>query len=378
MITFLYFCCIEIALIYLLNVPKEFCKKYLIVCLLSNCLINAIASTLLLQDVLFLEVICFFLFYFLDRNITEILFYLSFSLVIKDIVLLLPFYEAISFIAFMIIIALMMYIKHFYPIDNQNMYWGLLMLISISTLCVYHILYYDFLDVLGVNRNLIILATLVLTIIFSYYLFFRYTKLYHEQQLLNQAVNYFKNDQQNYAFIEKKNNELNKLKHDLKYEYLQMKEYVKRKEFETVNQMIDQKVASLNQEEMIITSGNKLFDSFVNMKLEQLKLEHITPTMIVSIQDISFIDDEHLNIIISYLFDIAMNCIQNNELEIKAIQDECVFEIAIFISQGIENIDRVKYDTLKLILKRYQGSIKIIHENQNINISLLIPVRVTK
>lgn len=374
MITFLYFCCIEIALIYLLNVSKEFFKKYLIVCLLSNSLINAIASTLLLQDVLFLEVICFFLFYFLDRNITEILFYLSFSLVIKDIVLLLPFYEAISFIAFMIIVALMMYIKHFYPIDNQNMYWGLLMLISISTLCVYHILYYDFLDVLGVNRNLIILATLVLTIIFSYYLFFRYTKLYHEQQLLNQAVNYFKNDQQNYAFIEKKNNELNKLKHDLKYEYLQMKEYVKRKEFETVNQMIDQKVASLNQEEMIITSGNKLFDSFVNMKLEQLKLEHITPTMIVSIQDISFIDDEHLNIIISYLFDIAMNCIQNNELEIKAIQDECVFEIAIFISQGIENIDRMKYDTLKLILKRYQGSIKIIHENQNINISLLIPV----
>ena len=374
MITFLYFCCIEIALIYLLNVSKEFFKKYLIVCLLSNCLINAIASTLLLQDVLFLEVICIFLFYFLDRNITEILFYLSFSLVIKDIVLLLPFYEAISFIAFMIIVALMMYIKHFYPIDNQNMYWGLLMLISISTLCVYHILYYDFLDVLGVNRNLIILATLVLTIIFSYYLFFRYTKLYHEQQLLNQAVNYFKNDQQNYAFIEKKNNELNKLKHDLKYEYLQMKEYVKRKEFETVNQMIDQKVASLDQEEMIITSGNKLFDAFVNMKLEQLKLEHITPTMIVSIQDISFIDDEHLNIIISYLFDIAMNCIQNNELEIKAIQDECAFEITMFINQGIENIDRVKYDTLKLILKRYQGSMKIIHENQNINISLLIPV----
>ena len=147
-----------------------------------------------------------------------------------------------------------------------------------------------------------------------------------------------------------------------------------RKEFETVNQMIDQKVASLDQEEMIITSGNKLFDAFVNMKLEQLKLEHITPTMIISIQDISFINDEHLNIIISYLFDIAMNCIQNNELEIKAIQDECVFEIAIFISQGIENIDRMKYDTLKLILKKYQGSIKIIHENQNINISLLIPV----
>ena len=142
----------------------------------------------------------------------------------------------------------------------------------------------------------------------------------------------------------------------------------------TINQIVDQKIAVLNQEEMIIISGNKLFDSFMNMKLEQLKLEHITPTIIVSIQDISFIDDEHLNIIISYLFDIAMNCIQNNELEIKAIQDECVFEIAIFISQGIENIDRVKYDTLKLILKRYQGSIKIIHENQNINISLLIPV----
>ena len=69
-----------------------------------------------------------------------------------------------------------------------------------------------------------------------------------------------------------------------------------------------------------------------------------------------------------------MSCIQNNELEIKAIQDECAFEITMFINQGIENIDRVKYDTLKLILKRYHGSMKIIHENQNINISLLIPV----
>lgn len=374
MTSFLYFCFIEIVLIYLLNIPKDFFKKYLIVCLVSNCFIKIFALTLLLQDILFLEVICFFLFYFLEKNISEILFYLSFLLVVKDIIMLFPFYEALSFIIYIVVIALMMYIKHLYPIDSQNMYWGLLMVISISTLCVYHILYYDFLDILGVNRNLIILATLVITIVFSYYLFFRYTRLYQEQQLLNQAVNYFKNDQQNYSFIEKKNNELNKLKHDLKYDYLQMKEYVKRKEFETVNQMISQKIEALDQEETIITSGNKLFDSFVNMKLEQLKIENVTPTMIISIQDISFIKDEHLNIIINYLFDIAMKCIQNKELEVKVLQDECVFEMTMFINQGIKNIDHVKYDTLKLILKKYQGSITISQENQNITISLLIPV----
>ena len=58
-------------------------------------------------------------------------------------------------------------------------------------------------------------------------MFFKYTKLNHEQQLLNQAIAYFKNDQQNYAYLEKKNNELYKLKHDLKYDYLQMKQAIK-------------------------------------------------------------------------------------------------------------------------------------------------------
>ena len=49
-------------------------------------------------------------------------------------------------------------------------------------------------------------------------------------------------------------------------------------------------------------------------------------------------------------------------------------KLQYLLVREFENIDRMKYDTLKLILKKYQGSIKIIHENQNINISLLIPV----
>lgn len=157
------------------------------------------------------------------------------------------------------------------------------MAISLSTLCIYLILYNDFLNILGINCNLIILITLLITIIISYYLFLRYTKLNHEQQLLNQAIDHFKNDQQNYAFIEKKNNELYKLRHDLKYDYLQMKEYVKRKEFENVNEMIDKRIESLNDHNMLIISGNKLFDSFINMKLEQLKLNNIKPAIIVSV-----------------------------------------------------------------------------------------------
>ena len=38
------------------------------------------------------------------------------------------------------------------------------MMISLSTLCIYHILYYDFLEILGVNRHLIILTTLVIRV----------------------------------------------------------------------------------------------------------------------------------------------------------------------------------------------------------------------
>ena len=222
---------------------------------------------------------------------------------------------------------------------------------------------------------MIILTTLVITMMISYYMFFKYTKLNHEQQLLNQAITYFKNDQQNYAYLEKKNNELYKLKHDLKYDYLQMKQAIKEKEFETINQIVDQKIALLDQEDMLITSGNKLLDSFINMKLEQLQLKKIIPMMIISIQDISFIQDDHLNIIINYLFDLAALCVNHQELQVKIIQDTCVFEITMTMHLGIENIDSVKYDTLKLLLKKYQGSIKIIHENQNLILSLLIPMQ---
>ena len=295
--TFLYLSCIEIALIYLLNIPKELFKRYIGMSLFVNGVVMMISSSLLLQDILFLESLCFFLFYSLKRRITEILFYLSFLLVVKD------------------------------------------------------------------------------TMMISYYMFFKYTKLNHEQQLLNQAITYFKNDQQNYAYLEKKNNELYKLKHDLKYDYLQMKQAIKEKEFETINQIVDQKIALLDQEDMLITSGNKLLDSFINMKLEQLQLKKIIPMMIISIQDISFIQDDHLNIIINYLFDLAALCVNHQELQVKIIQDTCVFEITMTMHLGIENIDPVKYDTLKLLLKKYQGSIKIIHENQNLILSLLIPMQ---
>ena len=383
--TFLYLSCIEIALIYLLNIPKELFKRYIGMSLFVNGVVMMISSSLLLQDILFLESLCFFLFYSLKRRITEILFYLSFLLVVKDIIIIFPFYTLISFIIYMTVMALLVYIKQRYPIDNQNIYWSLLMMISLSTLCIYQfqnqtyskksVLYYDFLEILGVNRHLIILTTLVITMMISYYMFFKYTKLNHEQQLLNQAITYFKNDQQNYAYLEKKNNELYKLKHDLKYDYLQMKQAIKEKEFETINQIVDQKIALLDQEDMLITSGNKLLDSFINMKLEQLQLKKIIPTMIISIQDISFIQDDHLNIIINYLFDLAALCVNHQELQVKIIQDTCVFEITMTMHLGIENIDPVKYDTLKLLLKKYQGSIKIIHENQNLIISLLIPMQ---
>ena len=88
--TFLYLSCIEIALIYLLNIPKELFKRYISMSLFVNGVVMMISSSLLLQDILFLESLCFFLFYSLKRRITEILFYLSFLLVVKDIIIIFP------------------------------------------------------------------------------------------------------------------------------------------------------------------------------------------------------------------------------------------------------------------------------------------------
>ena len=338
MMSFLYFCCIEALLTYLLRTNKT---AIFITSLLINCLLSVFTSHPLLQDLLLIESLCFLFYYYSDRLLSEIIFYLSFLTVIKNLVVLIPISPIVSLIIYILIISTFAIIQKLYPIDNKNLYWGLLMAISLSTLCIYHILYNDFLNILGINCNLIILITLLITIIISYYLFLRYTKLNHEQQLLNQAIDHFKNDQQNYAFIEKKNNELYKLRHDLKYDYLQMKEYV--------NEMIDKRIKSLNDHNMLIISGNKLFDSFINMKLEQLKLNNIKPAIIVSIQDISFIEDEHLNILINYLFDIAIDCMENNELEVKITEDQCAFEITLYMNDAKERINQMKYDTVTVL-----------------------------
>ena len=52
--TFLYLSCIEIALIYLLNIPKELFKRYIGMSLFVNGVVMMISSSLLLQDILFL------------------------------------------------------------------------------------------------------------------------------------------------------------------------------------------------------------------------------------------------------------------------------------------------------------------------------------
>lgn len=57
--TFLYLSCIEIALIYLLNIPKELFKRYIGMSLFVNGVVMIISSSLLLQDILFLESLCF-------------------------------------------------------------------------------------------------------------------------------------------------------------------------------------------------------------------------------------------------------------------------------------------------------------------------------
>lgn len=201
MMSFLYFCCIEALLTYLLRTNKT---AIFIASLLINCLLSVFTSHPLLQDLLLIESLCFLFYYYSDRLLSEIIFYLSFLTVIKNLVVLMPISPIVSLIIYILIISAFAIIQKLYPIDNKNLYWGLLMAISLSTLCIYHILYNDFLNVLGINCNLIILITLLITIIISYYLFLRYTKLNHEQQLLNQAIDHFKNDQQNYAFIEKK------------------------------------------------------------------------------------------------------------------------------------------------------------------------------
>lgn len=73
--SFLYFCCIEALLTYLLRTNKT---AIIIASLLINCLLSVFTSHPLLQDLLLIESLCFLFYYYSDRLLSEIIFYLSF------------------------------------------------------------------------------------------------------------------------------------------------------------------------------------------------------------------------------------------------------------------------------------------------------------
>lgn len=376
-IDLLYYIIILLAMYYCMDISKNDFIKIMIISLCVCLFIMEIDIQSIIKDIILLEAISFMFYYYLDKNITEVLFYSSFLLLLKNVVTIISFEKIICIIIFVVIIFIMMYIKKMFPIQDHNMYWGLLAAISLSTFVIYHILYNDFLDVLGVNRNIIILLTLFMTICISYYLFLRYTLLNHEQKLIEQAIEHFKNDKQQYTYIEKKNKELYQLRHDLKYDYLQIKQYIKNQQFENIDYIIDNKLDYLNKDYNIITSGNKLLDSFINMKLDLAKQQHIQTTIVISIHDLSFINDNHLNIFISYIFDLAMqSCTAIDKMmNIKIIQDISAFEIIIDIPNGRNHhLDKTKIETLHILLKKYDGCLLLESLDNEFHISLLIPV----
>ena len=118
--SFLYFCCIEALLTYLLRTNKT---AIIIASLLINCLLSVFTSHPLLQDLLLIESLCFLFYYYSDRLLSEIIFYLSFLTVIKNLVVLIPISPIVSLIIYILIISTFAIIQKLYPIDNKNLYW---------------------------------------------------------------------------------------------------------------------------------------------------------------------------------------------------------------------------------------------------------------
>ncbi|MFR5481221.1 hypothetical protein [Catenibacterium sp.] len=99
MMSFLYFCCIEALLTYLLRTNKT---AIFIASLLINCLLGVFTSHPLLQDFLLIESLCFLFYYYSDRLLSEIIFYLSFLTVIKNLVVLIPISPIVSLIIYIL------------------------------------------------------------------------------------------------------------------------------------------------------------------------------------------------------------------------------------------------------------------------------------
>ncbi|MGL5330850.1 MAG: sensor histidine kinase [Peptostreptococcaceae bacterium] len=200
-------------------------------------------------------------------------------------------------------------------------------------------------------------------------------------------------NQKYYENIKTNNENVRRIKHDIKNHIIVIKKLIYEKEYENVVNYIKSIEKEIDYNGVDITTNNKIIDAIISSKIELCKLDNINLDLDIKIPEKIEVEDFDICVIYGNLLDNAVEaCRQvdeeiNKYIKLKSlIKGEYLFiniknsySGNVIIKEGSIITNKINkknhglgIENIKKSIKKYNGDIKIDYTNQEFNVSIIM------
>lgn len=270
-----------------------------------------------------------------------------------------------------------------------NTYWICISIIPIGTL---YLLITIFMDKEVGALPIFISTILVLLINFAtFYLYDQISRILLEktQKILMEQQNKYYEKQFELMRTSLKSTKI--IKHDLKNHITSLYALAEDDKREEILEYLSGVIEVFNNEEGVACTGNVVIDSIINFKLQETEKEEITVTLDLNIPKQLRIPSFDITVILGNLIDNALNAVKklekNRYIDMKMkytkgrliLKMENSFNGVIIEKEGIihtshsdKNNHGLGLESIKTVLKKYNGTIEFEYDNDRFHIALLM------
>lgn len=379
--------------------PIYFIINFILICseiCISNYFYN-FSITLPLIVALSATIIAYF---YSNNNIWEILFivFLDQLIVGVAIIISLPIVDLVipivrillGKIIYFLIVCIILYICRVKKIKLNQLYWKLLTIVVTVFYFAYSILLQFYLG-MELNRTLVFITSisLGLSVIGIAVIVYYISELEKENQETQFSLQKLEMEQSNYLYLNKISNEIKIMRHDLKHDYLLIKNYLDEGKYDKIEAMVNARSEELHDVSYTINSSNELINTIINYKLMIARGNNIKVDYRINVSNIAYMKDYHLNELLSNLLDNAIENCSKNDPRINIIIEENVFLCIEIINSVSESVLEYNPELLtsksdsnhghginsvRRIVNEYKGNMKCFEEELNFHVSIIIPI----
>ena len=221
-------------------------------------------------------------------------------------------------------------------------------------------------NILSFNILYIILFTLIVLNFLFIFIIFKINKLNNENliHVKQNQLHIFNNEK--LSLIKNIKNEIDAIDHRLFYVIFQIDNYLNTNEIDKIHKIIDQYKSIILKHNMILETGNSIFDCLLSLKINDLILNNTNFKNCIFISKDEFYDDYQFVNFVSKLLEHLKSC---NEIELYMNEESDYTIIKIIFNYDNLNIDLI-HDYLTKELTKFDSNYKIQEKKSEIKIAI--------